>query len=398
MSGSSANGTRGSEGQTFLVGPTLYLRGVEPGDAGQTPAWYPSPFPLPATVAEERIGKEIPEQAQRQVYRLVACRIADDRPAGSVLIEIPEWRVGWVHLHANPAVGGAGEGVKAELLGLVVPWLVRERDLMAVWVVTERGESPVEAAAAALGMRQAYRLREAIQRNGTRRDEVLYEALHPEWVARLGMPAAAVDGAVEREVRHPAPAHAPAPIGDPPCNAIVVGERLYLRPIEAEDAERAARWSRQETETFFDQGRPVRGPLDDAALHKKLAAEDPPTWIRFAIVLREGDELIGANGITEIDWVQRTAETESELYRPEHRGGGLGTEAKHLLLAYAFDRLGLHMVRSFVWEPNTRSAAALRKQGYRAAGYLAWTGIKNGGFTGEFVFDLLAAEWRAARR
>ena len=92
------------------------------------------------------------------------------------------------------------------------------------------------------------------------------------------------------------------------------------------------------------------------------------------------------------------AETETELYLPEFRGKGYGTEAKHLLLEYAFDRLGLHMVYSWVSEFNARSAAALRKQGYREAGYFAWSDLYQGNFTGGWYFDLLAAEWRAARR
>lgn len=166
----------------------------------------------------------------------------------------------------------------------------------------------------------------------------------------------------------------------------------------ASDIDLLARWSRQETETFFDNGRPVRSPIAGAAFHRKLAEADPPEWIRFAICLRETGELIGTNGIAEIDWVHRTAETETDIARPAYRGGGYGTEAKHLLLGYAFDRLGLHMVRSYVWEPNTRSAAALRKQGYRDAGRVSWTGLKDGQYASELLFDLLAEEWRAARR
>ena len=92
-----------------------------------------------------------------------------------------------------------------------------------------------------------------------------------------------------------------------------------------------------------------------------------------------------------------SAETATELYRPEHRGSGIGTEAKHLLLEYAFDRLDMHMIHSYVSHTNPRSAAALRKQGYRDAGSLAWTSLGPKGMNGEWVFDLLASEWRAAR-
>ncbi len=130
----------------------------------------------------------------------------------------------------------------------------------------------------------------------------------------------------------------------------------------------------------------------------ELAKANPPNWARFGIVLRETDELIGANGIEFLDLLRRIGWTETEIWRPEHRSQGYGTEAKHLLLEYCFDRIGLHTVFSWVSEYNSRSAAALRKQGYREAGYFAWADFYQDGFTGGFCFDYLASEWRAARR
>ena len=64
---------------------------------------------------------------------------------------------------------------------------------------------------------------------------------------------------------------------------------------------------------------------------------------------------------------------------------------------YAFNRIGMHMVWARVNEGNVRSAAALRKQGYRHAGYLAWTLLNYQGMGGDWFFDLLGSEWRNAR-
>lgn len=108
--------------------------------------------------------------------------------------------------------------------------------------------------------------------------------------------------------------------------------------------------------------------------------------------------MIGCNGLDNISWVHRCAETETEIFRPEHRNAGFGTEAKHLLLEYGFERLGLHMVFSYVAETNPRSAQALKKQGYRQAGSIAWDAFCATGLCQDFGFDLLAEEWRAARR
>ena len=113
--------------------------------------------------------------------------------------------------------------------------------------------------------------------------------------------------------------------------------------------------------------------------------------------MRENGELIGENALYNLDWLARSAESGTWIYRPEFRSSGYGTEAKHLLLEYGFERLGLNMIWSWVKMLNTRSQAALRKQGYRDAGRLNWVNLGQGGFEDAAMFDILAAEWRAAR-
>ena len=393
--------TRGSAGQTFLVGETLYLRGLEPADAKRPGAWRGSPFPIPPGRAEEILKKDEPKAAEHYKTKLVACRIADDQPVGSVTYKVWGWRTADLDVTADPAFGAARAEIKAEILRLVVPWLLQERHLMAIYADVEGGEPAVEAALAEVGMRPAARLREAIWRDGARYDHYYYEGLHPAWVERLGDPRASMDG-VEPGAAPPTPRprRPAATFGAAdalPRNVVMAGERVYLRALEPKDAKRVARWSREETETFFDNGRSIRSSLVSSHFAQKAYADDPPEHVEFAVVLRENDELIGEVGIYDISYVHRTAETGSYLYRAARRSGGLGSEAKHLLLEYAFERLGLHMVRSFVWSPNTRSAAALRKQGYRDAGRVVWTSLRGAEFVDDLVFDLLAEEWRANR-
>jgi RimJ/RimL family protein N-acetyltransferase len=126
--------------------------------------------------------------------------------------------------------------------------------------------------------------------------------------------------------------------------------------------------------------------------------QTPPARIDFAVCLRESDTLIGFVGVMDIDYTHRFGMTASEMTDPDYRGGGYGSEAKHLLFDYAFNTLGLHMLESWVLYENTRSAAALRKQGYRDAGRLSWLLLRDGGFTSMRTFDLLADEWRAMPR
>jgi len=163
-------------------------------------------------------------------------------------------------------------------------------------------------------MQQAYVLREAYAcRGGGREDQIGYQALHPTWLAKLGAPPSTMFGNVERDVRSPAPLRYRRREDDPPANAFLVGNRVYLKPIEQEDAEGIAKWAMRETQTAFDVGRSPRSPISYWHWIRKNYESEPPTWVRFAICTLEDDAVIGSNGIAFIDWIHKTAETETEI-------------------------------------------------------------------------------------
>jgi ribosomal-protein-alanine N-acetyltransferase len=248
-----------------------------------------------------------------------------------------------------------------------------------------------------IGARRTARFREMYLLDGARQDQVVIEYLNTQWLARLGDPNAAELERTGTGEPRPVPAKVVLD-GDPPLNAVMVGQRVYLRPFEEKDGAILARMTREEPETFFDTGRRLYSAAGISTWHDNLQKKDPPEWLRFAVCLRENDEVIGGVGIDGIHRVHGFAESESELLNAAYRGKGYGTEAKHLLLEYAFDRLGLHSLQSYVLWENTRSAAALRKQGYKEAGRINWGYAWRGRFGSIVVFDLLAAEWRALPR
>ncbi len=179
-------------------------------------------------------------------------------------------------------------------------------------------------------------------------------------------------------------------------NPVMVGERVYLRAIEAEDAMNDAAMAATETDTFMYRGRSPESPLAFEHYIAEKYKEGTPGQVEFAVCLKETDELIGFVEIDDVDWVNRTGETGS-FFAPVYRNQGYGPEAKHLLLEYGFDHLHLFAMSSFVYEANTRSAAALGKQGYRPAGRIERQDVKNGVYGAFLVFDVQRVEWLAAR-
>lgn len=180
-------------------------------------------------------------------------------------------------------------------------------------------------------------------------------------------------------------------------NAIVVGDRLYLRPIDKADIGPMVSGAALETDRIVERLRLPHSPIAVENWIGKLYEHQPPTDVAFAICLRENDRRIGDVVLFEIDYVNRTAETGSWIDLVEDRSKGYGTEAKMLLLEYAFEHLNLHALMSYVWEPNARSAAALIKQGYKPAGRYKFEDVKDNVYRDALLFDVLRADWLAAR-
>ena len=384
----------GHQGQTFLVGDEVYLRTVEPSDAKFAPSWMNTIFPKSTEYYEKWIKEDMVKEERTETFLIMRKR--DDIPVGSV--KTHHWDPSlFLEPYVDPIYADHGQRWLAEALTLMLPWLVDEQHRPIAVVTVNSSQTAAIAALMAAGARQTVRFRDKVRVHGRRADELIFEYLNALWVKTLGDPN---DQPIERSgTGEPRPVPPRVVLkGDPPKNAVMVGTRVYLRPFEKKDADEIALWSRRETEPFWSSGRVMRSAVGFASWTEGLEKEDPPEWVRFAVCLRENDELIGAVGIDEVDFVHGSAESESEIHRPEYRGGGYGTEAKHLLFDYAFNRLKLHSLQSYVIFPNTRSAAALRKQGYTEVGRLNWDYTSDGRFGSLVCFDLLADDWRALPR
>ena len=194
--------------QAFLIGPTLYLRPIELANAATAPIWDPSPYPAPVEVVEERLKEKLGDDAEDELsaQRLLICRIADDRPVGSVNFDYFQGRECQMQFRYDPNRSREDwAAIWSEVVAFSVPWLIEERNMMMV-LLSFWGEHPVaEATAARLGARRCFRFRQMLPRDGQRYDWIGYEVLNPGWVARLGLPHGMEDGAGRARDRSPAP-------------------------------------------------------------------------------------------------------------------------------------------------------------------------------------------------
>lgn len=380
----------------YLVGETIFLRGIEPADAKWGMAWWPSPFPVAAETLEEMLKKRVPEGTSHHRSRLVICRRSDGRPIGSALIDEAGNVEAEIRLHVDPTLGAAGDEAQGEAIRTILPWLSGERHRPMIRTYIGGHQQAVREAATAAGMHPAVRLRQGAWRAGVLHDLFIYDYPNPVWTARVGDPGTGLDAGQDAPA-NPVPRRRSTTSLPMPQNALIGSERLALRPFNTADADQMARNIRQESDAGFGHSRFPISTIAFADWFGEIGKENPSNDLEVAVVLRESGEIIGEVGLYDIDWIARHGETGSWIYKAEHRGSGYGTEAKMLLLEYAFERLGMNMLWSWVLEANPRSQAALRKQGYRDAGLVNWVGFGPEGFQGARMFDLLASEWFAGQ-
>lgn len=180
-------------------------------------------------------------------------------------------------------------------------------------------------------------------------------------------------------------------------NALAVGPRLYLRPRDPDDSTAFTRFTAIDPDPVWDRLRMPVSELTFRHYSAKAFEDEWPSDLHYTICLKEGDQVIGDVGLHDIDWLHRNAETSAWVGDPDYRDRGYGTEAKFLLLEIAFDILHLHVLMSWVWEPNARSAAAVQKQGYRPAGHDPYDDMRGGMLRDAIIFDVLRDEYLVAR-
>ncbi len=171
-----------------------------------------------------------------------------------------------------------------------------------------------------------------------------------------------------------------------------MGKRIYLRPVLAEDIPFITVWINDpEITQFLKASYPIR-PEDEKKWHDGLSDRSKKDVI-FAIVLEATDELIGIMALHKIDHHHGTSTTGSFIGRKDLWSKGYGTEAKMLVLEYAFNTLGLRKICSSVYDFNQRSARCLEKCGYIREGHLKASKWRNGSFVDEYLYSVFREDF-----
>ncbi len=169
----------------------------------------------------------------------------------------------------------------------------------------------------------------------------------------------------------------------------IIGERLYLSPVNVDDAETYLRWMNETVAQSFGQYSLVVSSKDDL----NWLFKPPADMQRYAMVLLDGDIMIGSISIHNIDHLNRNAFLGIFIGEEAHRCKGYGAEAIRLILGYGFNTLNLHNIMLSVNADNVEGVACYKKVGFREVGRrIEWV-FKDGKYVDVIYMGILDREF-----
>jgi RimJ/RimL family protein N-acetyltransferase len=176
--------------------------------------------------------------------------------------------------------------------------------------------------------------------------------------------------------------------------------RLTLRPLTSDDfADVHAYYCRSEVARYVyweacdpDQTREM---LDHNI--KRSAIEHDGDGLVLGIVWRAVGRVVGHVSLQLTSHEHGQGEVGFVL-NPDYGGHGLATEAAAAMLGLGFDGLGLHRIAGRCDARNESSARLMERLGMRREAHFRENEIFKGEWGDEYVYAILAGEWRARQR
>ena len=171
------------------------------------------------------------------------------------------------------------------------------------------------------------------------------------------------------------------------------GDLVLLRPVRRADA---AGLNAVHDETLRLTGSHRRATIEDLEAWYASRA-DHADRLDLSVIERASGGWAGEVVLNELDPDNLSCGFRIGLAGPEYFGRGLGTEATRLILAHAFEKVGLHRIELTVFAFNPRARRVYDKVGFVLEGTrrkaLRW----DGEWVDAQIMGILADEWSRHR-
>jgi len=175
-------------------------------------------------------------------------------------------------------------------------------------------------------------------------------------------------------------------------NPFLIGERIYLRPYELEDAPSAMAWMNdREVTRSLDTSGPISLEQEQQFIRNAIS----PTSASLAMVLKRGDELIGSAGFNRIDHRSRVGVFGIVIGAKSLWGQGIGTEATRLVCEFGFVDLCLNRIELEVLADNVAGITVYERVGFVREGVRREARMRDGHAVDAVTMAMLRREWDA---
>jgi RimJ/RimL family protein N-acetyltransferase len=177
-------------------------------------------------------------------------------------------------------------------------------------------------------------------------------------------------------------------------DTILVGQNIELRPLRLEHKQ-ALLEAAADGELWNLKVTAVPGPATiDEYISTAMAGREAGTVMPFIIMQRETGRVVGSTRFWKIDPVNRKVEIGHTWLSASVQRSGVNTEAKFLLLTYAFEVMNCVRVQFTTDELNEKSRAAILRIGAKQEGIVRHERIMPDGRKRNSVrFSIIDCEW-----
>ncbi len=170
------------------------------------------------------------------------------------------------------------------------------------------------------------------------------------------------------------------------------GNKVILRPILEEDLPLFQIWVNDPEVTQY-LARILPASMQDEKTWLERISKSAGSDVTLAIVDAENNKLIGSMGIHHINLSDGTATSGALIGDKDYWGKGYGSEAKMLLLEFAFHQLNLRKIYSEVIAYNKRSLEYSRKCGYIEEARLPSHYYRKGKYWDKVILAVYRKQW-----
>ena len=165
----------------------------------------------------------------------------------------------------------------------------------------------------------------------------------------------------------------------------IVGERLYLSPMNVEDAETYVNWlsNRDVTDNLG-----MTASVVNLQGEKEYLESKKENSYDFSIVLND-DTLIGNISLMDVKESSGKATLGVFIGDESNRNKGYGTEAMKLLVDYGFNILRLHNIDLKVFSFNERAIKSYEKVGFKEYGRRHESYFLDGKYHDEICMEII---------